>query len=173
MNRSRSRWGVFVVALAVSAWSAGCGSQPAVEATQEKPLPSLATPNFALSELLSQARAELAKHFEELAAQVQIQEKAHRDGTLAFGLLPRLRLPLILPIWAEASYSAKAQMSLPPYVAEDSKDNHLALHLARFGDIEAARRIAEPDDKRLLQTIADLACERNYPAEWTRLAALM
>jgi hypothetical protein len=126
-----------------------------------------------LKELLARPRAELAKQFEEVAAQVQTREKAHRDGTLAFGLLTRLRVPLVLPVWTEARYSAKAQISLPPYVAEASKDNHLALHLARYGDAEGARLLVEAEDQTARRTIDDLACDRNYPAEWTRLVGLM
>jgi hypothetical protein len=126
-----------------------------------------------LAELLAVPRAELAKQYDELVAQVQIREKAHRDGTLAFGLLPRLRLPLILPIWGEASYSAKANISLPPYLAEGSTDNQLALHLARFGDAEAAQRLANPSDAAVRKQIDELACTRNYPVEWTRYVALL
>jgi hypothetical protein len=129
-------------------------------------------PHAAPAELLAKPRAELASLYEETAAQVQIREKAHREGTLAFGLLPRLRLPLIVPIWAEASYSAKSKISLPPYVPENAKDNALALHLARFGDIDAARNLAE-DDATVGREIDAPAYDRNYPAEWTRLMALL
>src|SRR5262245_21762877 len=141
MSRSRLRWASFALALAACASIVGCGSgRPAVQSPKSEPgLHANAMPHVALSELLAKPRAELAKQFDELAAQVQVREKAHRDGTLAFGLLPRLRVPLILPIWSEASYSARARISLPPYVAEGRKDNHLALHLAGFGDAEAAR----------------------------------
>lgn len=176
MPRFRFRSMTFALSLVLCAGSAGCGSGPvAVDAPETKPaaLPAVTTPQATLSELLAQPRAELAKQFEEVTAQVQVREKAHRDGTLAFGLLPRLRVPLILPIWGEASYSTKTQISLPPYIAEGSKDNHLALHLARYGDVEAARRLAEANDKTILQTLEGLACDRNYPAEWTRLVTLM
>jgi hypothetical protein len=161
--------------LGVCAVMAGCGSGPAaVKAPGQKSgLPPIGSSHASLSELLTKPRAELAKEFDELMAQVQIREKAHRDGTLAFGLLPRLRLPLVLPVWAEASYSAKSEISLPPYVAEGSTDNHLALHLAHFGDAEAARRLADSNDRATRQSLNDLACKRNYPAEWTRLAALL
>src|SRR5262249_41784804 len=132
MNRSRSRCAAFALMLGACACATGCGTRPvAVEAPTQRPSsPSaVAAPQVSLKELLARPRAELAKQFEEVAAQVQTREKAHRDGTLAFGLLTRLRLPLVLPVWTEARYSAKLQISLPPYVAEDSKDNHLARHL--------------------------------------------
>jgi hypothetical protein len=108
-----------------------------------------------------------------MTVQVEIREKQHRDGSLAFGLLPRLRLPLIMPVWAEAKYSAKAEISLPPYIAEGTNDNALALHLARFGDVEAARRMAESGNDKVLKQIDELACTKNYPAEWTRIVALL
>jgi hypothetical protein len=164
----------FVFAAAI-----GCGAQtparpessPASAAVTSPPPPS--GPSIALADLLKQSRAELAGIFEETAAQVQIREKGHRDGSITFGLLPRIRLPLIVPIWTEASYSPQANISLPPYAAENAKDNHLASHLARFGDREAAQQLAEPGAAAIAQQIDGLSYERNYPAEWTRLVALM
>src|SRR5262249_38239600 len=48
-----------------------------------------------------------------------------------------------------------------------------AIHLARFGDSQAAEKLVEPADAMTLrQTLAE-ASERSYPAEWTRLVALL
>jgi hypothetical protein len=46
------------------------------------------------------------------------------------------------------------------------------VHVARHGDLEAARKLAGPNDKQVLKDIEALAYERQYPIEWTRLAAL-
>jgi hypothetical protein len=153
-------------------WLAGCGSGPThIESPDDAPPPKSA--QVSLSELLNQSRADLAKEFAEWADQLRVREKAHREGSLAFTLLPQLRLPLALPVWAEANYSAAAKMSLPPYLAEGGKDNQLALHLARFGDVEGARLLAEPGNAEILKQLDACQCERNYPAEWTRLVVLM
>jgi hypothetical protein len=166
----------FIASLCAVDFGCGTGTPTRTEkprkSSSAEALPPTA-PHASLAELLAKPRAELATLYEETAAQVQIREKAHREGTLAFGLLPRLRLPLIVPIWAEASYSAKSKISLPPYLPESAKDNALALHLARFGDVEAARALAEVGRATIGKEIDGLAYERNYPAEWTRLTALL
>ncbi len=87
-------------------------------------------------------------------------------------LLEKLRLPLSVPVLAEAKYSEAVGISLPPYAKEGEKDADLALHLARHGDCEAARKLAGPEDQKLLEQIEALQGERNYPVEWTRLVAL-
>lgn len=163
---------LFALSLLLAAGLTGCGAGPSDVAPTVPGAPNPATPQVPLSELLAKPRAELAKQCEEMVAQVEIREKQHRDGSLAFGLLPRLRLPLILPIWAETTYSAKAEISLPPYLAEGTKDNALALHLARFGDADAARKLAEPGNDAILKQIDEWASAKNYPAEWTRIVAL-
>ncbi len=175
MTRSPSRRMVLALIPAISMGLAGCGVEPAaVESSQREPAAKpVEVPQATLRELLDKPRGELARLFQETLEQVQIRERAHRDGTLSFGLLPRLRLPLILPVWNEASFSSKSELSLPPYCAEGTRDNHLALHLARFGDAEAARKLAESADQSISNKIDALAAERNYPAEWTRLVALM
>jgi hypothetical protein len=163
---------LLALSLLLAAGLTGCGAGPNDVARSVSGGPNPAAPQGSLSELLAKPRAELAKQGEEMMAQVEIREKQHRDGSLAFGLLPRLRLPLILPIWAEATYSAKTEISLPPYIAEGTKDNALALHLARFGDADAARKFAEPGNDAVLKQIDECACTNNYPAEWTRIVAL-
>src|SRR6516225_1456176 len=170
MNTVRLRLAVLAVALG---WLTGCGSHPKPIETPEDMPPSPNSAQVSLSDLLTKSRAALAKQHEEWVGQVGVREKAHREGSLQFALLPQLRLPLALPIWAEANYFAQAEISRPPYAAEGAKDNALALHLARFGDVEAARRLAEPADADILKQIDACQYDRNYPAEWTRLVALM
>jgi len=164
---------LLALSLSLATGLTGCGTGPNNVDPSVPGAPNPAVSQVSLSELLAKPRAELAKQGEEMMAQVEIREKQHRDGSLAFGLLPRLRLPLILPIWAEATYSAKAEISLPPYVAEGTKDNALGLHLARFGDADAARKLAEPGNDAVLKQIDEWACTKNYPAEWTRIVALL
>jgi hypothetical protein len=178
MRRLRIHSICFALIPTLCAAAVGCG--PPAPARTESPKastaaapPPPAAPSIALADLLKKSRAELANLFDETAAQVQIREKGHRDGSITFGLLPRVRLPLIVPVWTEASYSTNAKVSLPPYAVENAKDNHLAMHLARFGDREAAQQLAEPSDAAIGKQIDSLAYERNYPAEWTRIVALM
>ena len=64
-------------------------------------------------------------------------------------------------------------MVLPPYLSEDAYDSNLALHLAHFGDVEAARKIVDPKDAATQAEIGRLQLRRNFPAEWTRLVALI
>src|SRR5437016_7665108 len=115
----------------------GCGSGLPDE-TSDKPLASRLgdTIDLSLAELLTRPRAKLAEMADEIATRIQIQEKGRREGRLPFNLLPTLRLPLAVPVLREIQYSAKAAFSLPRYLAEDSKDSALALHLARHGDID-------------------------------------
>ena len=80
---------------------------------------------------------------------------------------------MALPIWQKARYSAKRDMILPPYLNEDAFDSNLALHLARYGDVEGARKIVDPKDTVARTEIDRLAKRRNYPAEWTRLVVLI
>ena len=63
--------------------------------------------------------------------------------------------------------------SLPPYVAEGTTDSDLALHLARYGDDEAARKLVDPADAEARRRIEASGYGRNYPVEWARLAGLM
>src|SRR5207249_470400 len=104
---------------------------------------------------------------------IQLQERAHREGKVTCRLLPNLRLPLNLPVWREASYQTGADLTLPAYHAEAKKDSALALHLARYGDHEGALKLLEPGDTEGLKRIEGQRLERNYPLEWSRLAALV
>ncbi len=123
-----------------------------------------------LSGLLAQPRPELAKLAGETADRIRFHERSLQERRLELGLVSSFRLPLVVPVWREAKYSEKVGFSLPPYATEGTKDSVLALHLARFGDDQAARKLAEAGDGAKLD-----ACkyQRNYPVEWSRLVGLL
>jgi hypothetical protein len=139
----------------------------AVEAELGKPI------DASLAELLARPRSELAALTDEWASRVQLMERGRREGRVTYALLPEERFPLVVPVLREAKYSAAAGVSLPPYVAEGTKDAGLALHLARYGDAEAARRLADPTDGDTLAQIEASRGARNYPVEWSRLVGIM
>lgn len=126
-----------------------------------------------LTVLLQRSRQELATLNRDYEEKIAGLEKLRHDGNLVQHFLPLFRTPLCWPIWHECKYSSKLDMLLPPYLEEGKTDAGLALHLARHGDLEAARKLADPADTALKADIAALALSRNYPAEWTRLIALM
>src|SRR4029077_14965992 len=120
-----------ITALVVSL--TGCGSSVPTE-LESKPQTSRLgdSIDISLAELLAKPRKELAELADEWTTKIHIQEQGHRTGKLYVSLLAEFRLPLVVPIWRESKYSAKAGFSLPPYVKEESRDNQLALHLARY-----------------------------------------
>src|SRR5262249_18392762 len=129
--------------------------------------------SVSLGALLGKSRAELAEMADEWAARARLQEQARRERRLTSALLPEAPFPLVVPVLREAHFAPEAGFSLPPYVAEGTKDSELALHLARYGDDEAARQLAEPADAAAGRKLDACRCARNYPVEWTRLVALM
>jgi hypothetical protein len=153
----------------------GCGGA-APEAEQGQKPPKASTfqidgpVEINLSELLSRPRKELAGQAAELAERIRLQQRNHREGELAYNLLPDFHLPLAVPIFRKASYSTGLQLSLPPYLDEAKKDSAIALHLARYGDAEAALRLAP--DSTFKNSVEKSRYEKNYPLEWTRLTAL-
>jgi hypothetical protein len=169
----------------VLAMTAGCGT-PAVPT--ENSLPARETPppkprekkvfrldapiDISLADWLAKPRSELAQLAEELADKIQLQEKNHRQNIKPYSLLPDLCLPLAVPVFRQAKYSPALKMSLPPYLAEEKKDSQVALHLARFGDVEAALRLADRAGDKVTKRIKRYRFERNYPVEWTRLVGL-
>jgi hypothetical protein len=171
---NRRAWYVLGVAALLGS---GCGGRggPGDGPAQSVAEVSAPSPEFqrSLAELLDRPRAELAALADEWAERVHHQQALYHEGQLRFELTPDLRLPLAVPVWRQAKYSAAAGVSLPPYLAEGAHDSGLALHLARFGDAEAARALGEPGDAVTLARIDALRLGRNYPAEWTRLAGLM
>jgi hypothetical protein len=182
MCRTTISWIILATALVLSP---GCGttSVPAddQQAAKEKQPPSkprekdiyrLDAPiDISLKDWLAKPRSELAKMADELGEKIQLQEKNHRENNKPYALLPDLSLPLAVPVFREAKYCPGQKMSLPPYLAEGKKDSEIALHLARFGDFEAARKVA-PENNRQVKEGKKAVLKRNYPLEWTRLVAL-
>ncbi|HZY85912.1 MAG TPA: hypothetical protein VFE78_13840 [Gemmataceae bacterium] len=122
--------------------------------------------DVSLADWLKLSRAELAKKAEETAVTVAKQQEWARTHEHAVELLPQLHPGASVPVFQEAKFSA-AGLSLPPYLKEGSPDAAAALHLARFGDHEAAVKLGAPADR-----LEALRAERNYPVEWTRLVGL-
>jgi hypothetical protein len=129
--------------------------------------------SISLPDLLSKTRADLAERAQDLTAKIGVQERSRREGKIPWLLLPKLRLPLAVPVWREAAYSSAATMSLPPYLPPASKDAEVALHLAANGDTEAARQLVAEQDAVTLKRIEEGRYGCNYPVEWTRLVALL
>ena len=123
-----------------------------------------------LSDLLARPRNELAKRSEELLDRIKFQERMIQERRRELALLPSYRLPLVVPVLRTTKFSATAGFSLPPYLAEGGRDGALALHLACYGDLEAARKLADPSDVARLE---ELKFARNYPVEWTRYVGLL
>jgi hypothetical protein len=173
MMAQRRAWWPVVLLLALG----GCGQveEEATPAAPPEPPPERLGDRIdtSLGDLLQRPRAELAALADEWTARIQAQEQARREGRVTFSLLPDARYPLIVPVLRQARFSPEAGYSLPPYVAEESRDSELALHLARYGDDEAARKLVDPADAEALRRIDGLRAARTYPLEWTRLAGLM
>jgi hypothetical protein len=159
--------------------ASGCGSgtvpetDPQPEPKKSPSLPEKLPGEVALAELLKKPREELAALGDEWLNRAQLHAQGQREGRVTFALLPELRLPLLVPVFREARYAPGAGVSLPPYAAGDRKDNALALHLVRYGDVEAASKFVDPKDRGLVARIEASRGERNYPLEWTRLVALL
>jgi len=126
-----------------------------------------------LADLLNTPRAELATQAEDCAGRIQYLEQLHQEGRLPFLLLPNVTAPAAVPVLRQAKYSPTRGFSVPPYLPEERKDSELALHLARHGDLEAARKLVDPADADAMRQLEGLALDRNYPVEWTRLAGLL
>src|SRR5438128_12248467 len=98
--------------LAMVALLTGCGSVPTE--VEDKPQTSKLGDaiDISLSDLLTRPRSELAEMADELTTKIHIQEKGRRVGSLNLSLLGDFRLPLVVPVWREARYSASAGFSL-------------------------------------------------------------
>jgi hypothetical protein len=177
----KHRLWVLVTGLALAAGAlslTGCGGgavpdEPPPQDPVEEPQRLGDHIDTSLADLLDKPRAQLAEMADDLLAKARLWEKAHREDKEVLLLLPELHLPLVVPVLREAKFSAKAGLSLPPYAAGGTSDSALALHLARHGDVEAARRLANPADAETLRQIEACAGGRNYPVEWTRLVGLL
>jgi hypothetical protein len=126
-----------------------------------------------LEELRKLPRAELAQRCVDLETTIRRQEQFHREGKLTYTLLPHAQLPMVLPIFRDATFLPERGVTLPPYLKPDAHDGAVAIHVARYGDVEGAKRIAPPNDAAIDQRIRDAAGSKDYPLEWTRLVALI
>ena len=128
----------------------GCRSQVAttVETAPEDTTTHLGDKiDISLADWLKLPRAEQAKLVEEWTETVGKQRAFARGNVESVGLLPQLHPPVVAAVFAEAKFSPSAGFSLPPYLKEGQKDAAVALHLARFGDGEAALKLANDADK--------------------------
>jgi hypothetical protein len=147
---------------------------PAPPPPERDPNPDVALyEETSLAALLDRPRSELAALAEQWSERVALQRSLYQQGKLPFHLLPDARLPVVVPVWRQARLSPKAGFSLPPYHLDGTRDTGLALHLARYGDIEAARLLADPADQTDLTRIDALRLGRNYPVEWTRIVGMV
>jgi hypothetical protein len=151
----------------------GCGSPaPVEETTGPRPLRLGDSIEVSLEGLLTKPRPELAELADQWLTKIEYQERALKEGRLQYYLLPKLRFPLVVPVWQNAKYSAQLGFSVPSY-ASDHKDSALAFHLAHYGDSAAAKKFAEPADVVAISQVQASAAEHAYPLEWTRLTALL
>lgn len=155
----------------------GCRSQVATTTTEDVAPEDTTThlsdkTDISLADWLKLPRAEQAKVVEEWTVTVSKLREQARSDIEAVQLLPQLRPPIVSVVFAEAKFSPADGFSLPAYLKEGQKDAAVALHLARFGDREAALKLADPADKELLAKIDACRGERDYPLEWTRLTSL-
>lgn len=167
--------------LLVAAVLTGCGREtpPANDDSPSATLP--ASPpvrlgdkvGISLAKWLTLPRADLAKLADEWTETVRKQQLYVRENPEAVELLPQLRPSLHVPVFQHAQFSPAAGFSIPPYYRPKAHDAALALHLARFGDRDAALKVADPTDKALLERLDALRVGRNYPVEWTRLVGIV
>jgi hypothetical protein len=122
-----------------------------------------------LADLLTQPRKELAAQAQDWEARVRKHESSLRLDAASFALLPELRFPLKIPVWQEASFSEPLGISIPTKASVGQGSFAMAEHLALFGDLDAAKKLAGADSKIPNSSHVD----RNYPLEWSRLVALM
>jgi hypothetical protein len=169
-------------------WFAGCfvvlalglvGCRAKVATVEEAVAPEDTTTHLgdkidiSLADWLKLPRAELAKLSDEWSETVRKQQESSRGNIESVQLLPQLHPPAVPIIFAEATFAPATGFSLPPYLKEGKNDAAVALHLAHFGDSEAARKLADAADKDLQGKIDACRTEQNYPLEWTRLVGLV
>jgi hypothetical protein len=128
--------------------------------------------DVSLVDWLGKPRSELAQLGLEYAETVAKQLEFSRHNEAATELVPNLHLAIHIPVFQEAKFLEAAGFSLPPYLKHGQKDAAVALHLARFGDLEVGRKLIDPSSAEVSATVAKLASDKNYPVEWTRLVAL-
>lgn len=169
----RTRWMRLAIGLALLTLG-GCGwFRPADETPPDTQTRLGDSTAIDLAAWLKLPRAELAKLADEWTANVHGQYETIRNDSTVVDLLPGALPPLTVPGFHEARFVPAEGISLPPYLAPGVKDAAVALHLARLGDAEAARKLAPAGNAALLAHIDRLASEAEYPVEWTRLAGLV
>jgi hypothetical protein len=160
-----------VVLLAVLAL-VGCRRQVATHVEKRENRLSKTT-DVDVAAWLKLSRPELVKIIDEWTTTLENDRQAVRHSHDATDLLPRLCPPVRFPVFQEAVYSSDAGFSLPPYLKPGKTDAAVALHLARFGDCEAALKLVPPADEQLKKQVEELRYEKNYPIEWSRLVGLV
>jgi hypothetical protein len=149
----------------------GCGSKAVVEEGSDET--RLATHiDVSVADWLKLERRELAALMKEKMDTVRQEEDYARSNPDSVDLLPKLKPSISLPIFQDAEWSDKAGVTLPPYLSPGAKDREVALHLARFGDADAATLFADPGDADLKKQLDGLRGSRNYAVEWVRLVSL-
>ena len=163
---------IFFVFLAVIGLS-GCNRKVAPVGIVEDPTTHLPeTSDVAVADWLNLSRAELEQRYEDWKSVASKLLDGGRGDRLVYGLLPKLRPVLTPPVFQSAKFSARAGISLPPYLEEGKRDPAIALHLARYGDADGALLLCDPADTAVVKQIESLRPGRNYPVEWTRLIAV-
>jgi hypothetical protein len=127
---------------------------------------------IAVADWLGQSRVELDQRFEDWKNKAARLIELNRGDRQTHALLPKLKPVLTFPVFQDARFSARAGISLPPYVEDGHKDPAVAIHLARFGDADGALLLTNPADEAVRREIESYRTDRNYPVEWTRLVAL-
>jgi hypothetical protein len=163
------RGGVVLAALGF----VGCGGgsePPPPEASDQPRLAESIDVNIA--DWLDKPRVELAEKCEDKTKFLHDHLIADRSTKDTAELLPDLKPAVTTPVFRTAAFSKARGVSVPPYLADDGNDREIAWHLARFGDVDAAKKVAGPADPDFLAKLEQMRCGRNYPVEWTRLVAM-
>ncbi len=128
--------------------------------------------DISIADWLTKPREELAGMARDRLDTCRMEQDFAHANPDSVDLLPNLKPSISLPIFQDATYSKKAGLSLPPYLNAGAKDRNVALHVARYGDAEAATQLADLQDADLKHRLDGLRYDRNYPLEWVQLVAL-
>ncbi len=149
----------------------GCGGDPPpVETSNDTRLAESIDINIA--DWLDKPRADLAGMVNDRTDNIRKTLAEQRGPAGVDELLPDLKPSLSPPVFRNVKFSTKLNITLPSYLPDDVKDREVAWHLARHGDVEAAKIVAGNADAAYLDQLQQLRYERNYSVEWTRLVAL-
>jgi hypothetical protein len=158
-----------VVLLAALAFL-GCGDPPPPDQSDDTRLAE--SIDVDIADWLDKPRSDLADLVDDKTEYLRQNLEQQRSNAGIGELLPDLKPALSPPLFRTVKYSKKLNVSLPTYLAEDVKDREVAWHLARHGDVDAAKKIADPTELGFSDKLEQLRYDRNYPVEWTRLVAL-